>query len=135
MAAIALWFCLRLPSCGPSFESQSMLFSICIVKIAMWMRKGRKYVKQMPGLAHFQKLLFCWLQRKQNSSVPILRLGPQGRSSYSSAPSLTHFWLKGVRTGPYLCVSLKLFPSARQLGRDVAFVKFRRTDLINFTVL
>ena len=36
VAAIAPWFCLRLPSCGPRFESQAhhlRFFSICIIEI------------------------------------------------------------------------------------------------------
>ena len=53
VAAIAPWFHLRLPSCGPGFESQAhhlCFFSICI---EILMRKERKINKKRPGLAHF----------------------------------------------------------------------------------
>ena len=43
VAAIAPWFRLRLPSCGPGFESQAhhqYYFSICIIEIVM--RKEQK---------------------------------------------------------------------------------------------
>ena len=41
-AAIASWYCLRLPSCGRGFESQHTIytFSVCIIEIVM--RKGQK---------------------------------------------------------------------------------------------
>ena len=62
-AAIAPWFCLRLPFCGPGFQSQAHhlrffnLYWNCNVK-------GTKINKKRPGLAHFLKKTFITTQRQ-----------------------------------------------------------------------
>ena len=65
VAAIAPWFRLRLPSCGPGFKSQAhhlrffnLYYWNCIEKIT----KITKINKKRPGLAHFLKklILICW---------------------------------------------------------------------------
>ena len=57
-AAIAPWYCLRLPSCGDGFKSQStpsVLFSICIIEIVM--RKDENKQKEA-GIGQFLKISF-----------------------------------------------------------------------------
>ena len=55
VAAIALWFCLRLPSCSPGFESPA--HHLCFFQFVLWHcnKKGTKINKKRPGLAHSKK--------------------------------------------------------------------------------
>ena len=53
-AAIAPWFCLRLPSCGPGFESQA--HHLCFIQFVLKLkRKKNKNKQKEAGLAHFFK--------------------------------------------------------------------------------
>ena len=51
VAAIAPWFRLRLPSCGPGFESQA--HHLCFFNYWNCNEKITKINKKRPGLAHF----------------------------------------------------------------------------------
>ena len=53
MAAIAPWFRLHLPSCGPGFESQA--HHLCFFNLYWNCKKRSKINKKRPGLAHFFK--------------------------------------------------------------------------------
>ena len=63
MAAIAPWFCLRLPFCGSGFESQAhhlRFFQFLLLKLY---QKITKINKKRPGLTHLKKevgLTFPW---------------------------------------------------------------------------
>ena len=53
VAAIAPWFCLRLPSCSPGFESQA--HHLCFFNYWNCNEKRTKINKKRPGLAHLKK--------------------------------------------------------------------------------
>ena len=55
MAAIAPWFCLRLPSCGPGFESQAHHLSFFQFVLKLLQEKNKNKQKKRPELAHFFK--------------------------------------------------------------------------------
>ena len=62
MAAIAPWFHLRLPFCGPGFESQAHHLSFFNLHYWNCIEKMAKINKKRPGLAHVfnNKLCRCW---------------------------------------------------------------------------
>ena len=58
VAAIAPWFCLRLPSCSPGFESQAghlCFFQFELLQFIFGIRKLQKFRKKRPGLAPYLK--------------------------------------------------------------------------------
>ena len=71
VAAIAPWFCLRLPSYGPGFESQAhhiCFFQFVLLKL-YW--DETKINKKRPGLAHFKKNNASSMHHFLNSIVKI----------------------------------------------------------------
>ena len=69
VAVIAPWFCLRLLSCGPGFESHIFTF----FNLYYWncIEKIMKIIKKRPGLAHFfkKKLLDRFGQYGTHSTI------------------------------------------------------------------
>ena len=61
VAAIAPWFCLRLPSCGPGFESQA--HHLCFFNLYYWNcnEKIMKINKKEAGIGPFLKYRAAWL--------------------------------------------------------------------------
>ena len=54
MAAIALWFCLRLPSCGPGIESQA--HHLCFFQFVLKLKREKNQNKQKEaGIGPFLK--------------------------------------------------------------------------------
>ena len=58
MAAIAPWFCLRLPSCGPGFESQALHLCFFQFVIDLWCEKDENKQNIFFKKLYYQILLF-----------------------------------------------------------------------------
>ena len=143
VAAIAQWFHLCLPYCGPRFESQAhhaffnMYYCNCIKKI-------RKINKKRPGLAHFlkthqqsqQKDLRRWRHQLATHAAPLTSIHRKPSCevffpfAFFSFPRSTFFWFLSQllfmpkRPKAFLCcffLVLFLFSFAYRIG-DVSFI-------------
>ena len=143
VAAIAQWFHLCLPYCGPRFESQAhhaffnMYYCNCIKKI-------RKINKKRPGLAHFlkthqqsqQKDLRRWRHQLATHAAPLTSIHrkPSARSFFLLHSSLFPVQLSfGFFRNFFLCLNVQrhfsaafflvlfLFSFAYRIG-DVSFI-------------